>query len=162
VNVTVINELLTPVVWQSFNQLQRDSVKCTFTEMLRTNTTAQEIVYRTEEPKGVDRSMEHLLKFMSVAGFAVRQGYVYAQPPGARFTYERADTVENFVHQVQGNGMCRGLISIGHISSLISIMSHPQFSMMPQIEIDYDLIEVCLGNTPSLPPLPPIPPSFCF
>ena len=142
VNVVLYNNAVNTITAQLATQLGRTGVTASLISMIRETPVQNSVMYGTSQLKGVDLSLELILSFVREKGFALRRGYVYAKEPGASVTYSRLGSVESFVHSAKGNPTLKHQISICHLKQIISIMTHPDFNMMRQIDIDFDLIEV--------------------
>ena len=97
------------------------------------------------DSKGIDLSVRIVADFMKKKKLALKSGYVYKMPAGAKVTYVRCASVETFINVIMGSTDIVGRVSVGHIKQLVSVFAHPDCSIYPQIEIDQDLIEVSGG-----------------
>ena len=97
------------------------------------------------DSKGIDLSVRIVAEFMRRKKLALKSGFVYKMPAGARVTFVRCASVETFINVIMGSVDIVGRVSVGHIKQLVSVFAHPDCSIYPQIEIDQDLIEVSGG-----------------
>ena len=143
-NLVVVNPAMLNLLNSTYEQLLKSGVELSIKQI----TTRQDPhkTYFSSEPKGVDKSMAILLHHLVEQGLAIRQGFVYAKVLGSTCTYFSAFTVETFVHKCLSNPMIRGKISLSHVTTLVARMGHVDFSMIPQLEINQDLIEVSDGK----------------
>ncbi len=103
-------------------------------------------VYRSEPPKGMDKSVDIMVNYLTDKDLRIHNGYVYQRAPGSRVTFSRTMSVESFIHKSQADPFIAGNVSVSHLSGLIKFFGHPDYSRTRQLKIDEDLIEVQGGK----------------
>ena len=89
-------------------------------------------------------TVKKIAALMSVCGYALHQGDVYAKAPGATMAYVQMMDVGSYLNKLLVNEYIRGSV-LKHFTSLLRILSHPVCEMIVQIQFDLDLIEVSNG-----------------
>ena len=99
-------------------------------------------LFRPDAPKGVDRSMDIILRYLHERHLRIHSGHVYQKAEKAKFTFQRVASVESMLHKSQAEPFIAGNVSIAHLGALTKFLAHPDFSRAPQLKIDEDLIEI--------------------
>jgi hypothetical protein len=150
-HIYTVNPNTTDIVRNLVTQLSRLSIRVSMDSWTPDGHEQRQIAYNSVQKKGVDKSLEVLLDFTVRNKFAIRQGRVYCLVPGASFTMVAAYTVEAYVHKCLENAELKSKISVTHLKALWTTIGHKDFSMIPQLTIDQDLIEVNGGKCWHLP-----------
>ena len=69
------------------------------------------------------------------------RGEVYKKVAKAQFTFQYLCSMKTFLHNLMGNEAFKDRL-VQHIQRLLPILSEPDSSLMQQLKIDKDLIEV--------------------
>ena len=143
VNLCIVNPAFRARLAHSYDQLRYAGISIDICNIEGADGLA---AYRTSAAKGVDKAMDDLLDFMKQQDLAVRKGQIYAKATGAVVTYVPVYSAETFVYRALANPLMRGKISLALVKPLAAHLGHPAFSIIPQLEIDLDLIEVNNGK----------------
>ena len=73
--------------------------------------------------------------------YTIYRGDIYKQVAKAHFTFQYLCSMKTFLHSLMGNEAFKDRL-IQHIQRVLPIMSEPESSLMPQLKIERDLIEV--------------------
>ena len=143
VEILCCNVRLAPLLQHLTEEMKSAGVPVTLnTNAAATNNIVQ---HYGGDSKGIDLSVRIVADFMRRKKVALKSGFVYKMPAGARVTYVRCASVETFINVIMGSVDIVGRVSVGHIKQLVSVFAHPDCAIYPQIEIDQDLIEVSGG-----------------
>ena len=80
-------------------------------------------------------------KTMKQLNCCLHKGDIYVKPACSVYTYVYHKNITDFLHQLTGNPkMAEALV--GLISPIANMLTNPSCAVIPQIEIDLNLIEV--------------------
>jgi hypothetical protein len=77
---------------------------------------------------------------------ALYKGDVYCKPPSSKYTYVYYKHIEAFLNQLSGNIRLAEEL-VGNIPAISNILSSDSCAVIPQIELDMNLIEVLPAGT---------------
>ena len=102
--------------------------------------------YASAMPTGLDLAVEYVCEFLQRKKLGLLNGSIYKKPARARVTYEKHASVEEFMNVLVANPEMKGKIKKAHLASLINLFKHPNCSLIQQLTVDYDLVEVLHGK----------------
>ena len=73
------------------------------------------------------------------------RGKVYAKPDGARFTSIEMMDTETYLHKLMASPSIRE-VTLQNLEKIDMLMSNPACELFPQLQLDFDLIEVLDGK----------------
>ena len=73
--------------------------------------------------------------------YATYRGDMYKKEAEAQFTFQYLCSMKTFLHKLMGNEAFKDRL-VQRLPRLLPILSEPESSLMHQLEIDKDLIEV--------------------
>ena len=73
--------------------------------------------------------------------YTVHRGEVCKQVPKSQFTYSYLCPMKTFLHHLMGNEVFKDRL-VQHIQQVLPILSEPECSLMRQLKIEKDLVEV--------------------
>ena len=77
--------------------------------------------------------------------YVLYRGKVYAKPDGARFTFIEMMDTETYLHKLMASPSIREGI-LRNLEKINKLMSNPACELFPQLQLDFDLIEVLDGK----------------
>ena len=90
---------------------------------------------------GLAKAIETVKKALKDGDHTLYRGNVFSRAEGSEFTYSHLDTVEDYVNSLLGFPHLSQHI-LNHKTRLIDILAHKSCTIIDQMRIDYDLIEV--------------------
>ena len=90
------------------------------------------------------RAANTIQSVLSGSGHALYRGSIFSKHDKSKVTYLFLDTAEDFINKLLGVPRI-GPKLIDHVGALVRILKHPSCSLVPQLQINFDIIEV-LGN----------------
>ena len=89
-------------------------------------------------------TLKKLERLMHICDHRLHRGHVYAMPPEARMTFVKMMDVESYLNKLlQTDAIREDLLQ--HFNRLNKVLSHPACEIIPQLNIDLDVIEVSGG-----------------
>jgi len=73
--------------------------------------------------------------------YVTYRGDVYKKVAEAQFTFQYLCSMKTFLHKLMGNEAFKDRL-VQHLPRLLPILSEPESSLMHQLKVDKDLIEV--------------------
>ena len=84
------------------------------------------------------RTVENAMKHLNCS---LHRGDIYTKPSCATYTYVQYKSVDDFLHQLSANAKLAQIL-VGQIGPISKILTSESCAVIPQIEIDNNLIEV--------------------
>ena len=111
----------------------------------------EDILPTTLEPvrqnarSGVTAAIDAVRKALKAANHTLFRGQVHSRPAKAMFTYVPLDSIENYCHKLLKYPAI-GQYLLDHIDVVIKRLKHPSCSIIEQMKVNFDLIEVNDGQ----------------
>ena len=100
---------------------------------------------RVSPPSDLENAIDMIQKAMFYFGNALYHGGVYGRPKEAKYTYVYMMQVDSYLHKLLASELLRDSI-LKHQREIEKYLSSHDCTIIPQIEFDFDLIEVCDGK----------------
>ena len=141
--LTLTNEVLQDHVAAMVRGLRQDGL------LLDVNKNVVDTTSELPRPNaltGLAKAIETVKKALKDGDHTLYRGNVFSRAEGSEFTYSHLDTVEDYVNRLLGFPQLSQHI-LNHKTRLIDILAHKSCTIIEQMRIDYDLIEVNNGMT---------------
>ena len=100
---------------------------------------------RQNARSGVTAAIDAVRKALKAANHTLFRGKVHSRPAKAMFTYVPLDSIENYCHKLLKYPAI-GQYLLDHIDVVIKRLKHPSCSIIEQMKVNFDLIEVNDGQ----------------
>ena len=96
-------------------------------------------------PTGLHKAIQAVRTSMVDGQHALHKGFVYSKVEEAKFTYFPLDTVEDYLNRIlQYEDVALSLL--GHTKAIVDLLKSPACTIVKQMAVNYDLIEVMNGK----------------